>query len=272
MKKAIRNTKHTPFHEEADSEGSWAISYGDMVTLLLCFFILFFTIDPKKDQTSALQQALLSVLLKESASPNPEAGRSPATVGDQSAAGQSHLKAEAQAQGRLSSARGNDKVVELKSEEVEKWGGKIHKMGSRIVIEFPGVSFFDSGGIKVTKKGEENLKRFIGMYMPFVGSNILAVQAYTDMKKVIPLPGRKFSDNLELSALRSVATVRILQHAGIPLNRMKVSGYGEMKVTARELASLYAAGNPSDGSSTQAAYDLARKVVLVIQPEGKVEP
>ena len=30
-----------------DTEGSWAISYGDMITLLLGFFILFFSLEPE---------------------------------------------------------------------------------------------------------------------------------------------------------------------------------------------------------------------------------
>jgi len=37
-------------HSEIDSEGSWAISYGDMVTLLLTFFIIFFAADKFKMQ------------------------------------------------------------------------------------------------------------------------------------------------------------------------------------------------------------------------------
>lgn len=247
-------------HEEVDSEGSWAISYGDMVTLLLCFFILFFTVDPERSKTESIQQALMNVLLTQIASP----ARAPSSVGDKVAAGQAAKPAEAQSQGRDSKAKGEEKVVELDSKVNEAWGGKVHKMGSRVVIEFPGVTFFDSGKIDVTKAGIANLVKFTKLYVPYAGSNILSIQAFTDMKAVRKVPNRKFSDNLELSALRSVATMRVLQHSGLPLSRMRVGGYGEMRVTARDLASVNA-------DETQ-AYNLARKVVLVIQPEGRVEP
>ncbi len=47
---------------EVDSEGSWAISYGDMVTLLLTFFILFFSLDSTPQKYTAIQDALVSAL------------------------------------------------------------------------------------------------------------------------------------------------------------------------------------------------------------------
>jgi len=45
--------------EIVDSEGSWAISYGDMVTLLLAFFVLFFTVNPNEERKELLQETLL---------------------------------------------------------------------------------------------------------------------------------------------------------------------------------------------------------------------
>ena len=33
--------KNRRIHQEEDSEGSWAVSYGDMITLLLSFFVIF---------------------------------------------------------------------------------------------------------------------------------------------------------------------------------------------------------------------------------------
>jgi flagellar motor protein MotB len=68
-------------------------------------------------------------------------------------------------------------------------------------------------------------------------------------------PGRRFKDNLELSALRAVSAMRELQELGVPLHRMKVGGYGEI----RKLA----------GDASDSDLALARKLVLVIEPELK---
>lgn len=225
--------------EEADSEGSWAISYGDMVTLLLCFFILFFTVDPERTKSEALQQAMMNVFI--------DASRAPAT--------ESTLKAQSLPKGE---------ATVLQAEAKEDWGGKVHKIGSQLVIEFPGVSFFKSGEVNLTAQGQSSLEKFTRMYVPFAGTNFVAIQAYTDMKPVLQKSGRKFSDNLELSALRSVATMRVLQKSGIPLSRMRVAGFGEMRTTARDLANVQI--------EKTSPLDLARKVVIVIQPEGKVDP
>ncbi|MBL7686769.1 MAG: hypothetical protein JNJ49_01955, partial [Bdellovibrionaceae bacterium] len=83
--KRLKRLQDTHPQEEADSEGSWAISYGDMVTLLLCFFILFFTVNPNKDQTESVQQELLNIMMREMSS---AAQRSPAQAGGPSAGGE----------------------------------------------------------------------------------------------------------------------------------------------------------------------------------------
>ncbi len=225
--------------EEADSEGSWAISYGDMVTLLLCFFILFFTVDPERTKSEALQQAMMNVFI--------DSDRTPAAENNRKA--QNLPKGE---------------VTELQADINDAWGGKVHKMGSQLVIEFPGVSFFKSGETKLTAQGQASLEKFSRLFVPFAGTNVVSIQAFTDMKPVLQKPGRKFSDNLELSALRSVSTMRVLQYAGIPLTRMRVAGFGEMRTTARDLANVQV--------DKISPFDLARKVVIVIQPEGKTDP
>lgn len=40
MRKRKLKKIHSQIH--TDSDGSWAISYGDMITLLLSFFVIFF--------------------------------------------------------------------------------------------------------------------------------------------------------------------------------------------------------------------------------------
>lgn len=227
--------------EETDSEGTWAVSYGDMVTLLLTFFIVFFSIDPKQDsqrQAAALQMSLLEAINKNALAFAPgTGGRAPAmSIGTEDEKG-------------------------INPDALKNFKGRAHQVGDHLLIEFPGVSFFKSSKTDVTSDGKKALESFVQTYMPYAGRHKVSVRAFTDRRPV--KNGHRFEDNLELSALRSVATLRILQKAGIPLSSMKLAGFGEHIVTEKELDSI-----PDEKRSPASPLDLARKVVLVIEPEG----
>lgn len=233
--------RRSPHEEEVDAEGSWAISYGDMVTLLLTFFILFFNVNQKATQEARkLQTAILAQLGPKAADDAKDRGKP---------------------EPKLNSGPVADSVS-IDEQTAKTWGGVPHEIGSRILIEFPEVSFYDFSATKVNKAGEAALRRFTSRYVQYAAGNTLVIKAFTDDVKVDReksiREGRKYEDNLELSALRSIAAMRILQHAGIPLNRMRISGNGEMDGEIRKIASA--------GALPKKGTPLARKVVLVVEP------
>ncbi len=219
-------------HFEVDTEGSWAISYGDMITLLLTFFVLFYSTHHKLDRLNAMETALL-VKLKNNADKSPSAIQHP----------------------------GEDPM--MVNDVMHRLDARAYKVGSKLIVEFPHVSFFDFGAVGLTKEGERQLAQFVKIYMPYAGNYILGVRAYTDNKKVRKKAGGLFHDNLELSALRAVATMRKLQVLGIPLNRMRLGGYGELRMTAAALSRAIA----STPDYNMHGLALARKIVLVVEPE-----
>lgn len=223
---------------EIDSEGSWAISYGDMITLLLTFFILFFSTDSQKDRLDQMERDLAIKL-------DSTAMLSAPTVGS------------------VSRGPASASVEELVGPQ--QFQAKVYKVGQRLIVEFPNTSFFGLGKIELTKDGERELRGFVSKYLPYAGNYVLGIRAYTDNKKVIPYANRRFRDNLELSALRAVATMRYLQRSGIPLNRMRLGGYGELNLTADELSRAVA----STPEFREDGIKLARKIVLVVEPEVK---
>ena len=126
-----------------------------------------------------------------------------------------------------------------------------------VVIEFPDVSFFESGSTSLTRDGQKILSHFATRYVPYAGTHMLNILGFTDER---PLKSRRSGarDNLELSALRAVAAQRHLQHAGIPLDRMRLGGHGVKRVPTQI----------SDEGAKSARLAMARRVVLVIEPEG----
>lgn len=231
--------------EEIDTEGTWAVSYGDMVTLLLTFFIVFFSIDPKQDnqrQAKALQMSLLDRLNQRNQ--NQAATTAPGVGGRAPAA-----------------SIGDDKDTGIDPNVTKNLRGTAHQVGDHLIVEFPAVSFFKSGSTDVTREGQKALEGFVSTYLPYAGTHRLSIRAYTDSKPVGG--GHRFKDNLELSALRSVATLRVLQKAGLPLSSMKLAGLGEHILTQKELQEI-----PDGKRKPTSELDFARKVVLVIEPEG----
>jgi flagellar motor protein MotB len=219
-----RRNRHTS-ETEIDTEGSWAISYGDMVTLLLTFFIIFFTIDKFQIQKSMK----LDISAK-----HEQQGKDMAKL--------------------LSSVLSPDKKVK---DDVH---GKVYQSGQRVIVEFTGVSFFQSGEVVLGLQAQQNLKHFYRAFSPHMGQYTLAIHAYTDSRKV-KASKRPFQDNLELSALRSVSVMRYLQKSGVPLDHMTLGGYGELRLRKSDLDQL-----PTENRKPSSLNELARTAVLIIEP------
>jgi chemotaxis protein MotB len=221
-------------HSEIDTEGSWAISYGDMITLLLTFFVLFYSTNKEKDRMNLMEESLLLSLQKNSQ-------REPDKI----------------------EHPGQDPSLLDEMENLLK--AKTYRVGNKLIVEFPEISFFDFGAIALTPKGERELKKFVQIYMPYAGNYILGIRAFTDNTKVKSKLGLRYQDNLELSALRAVSTMRTLQGLGVPLLRMRLGGYGELRLTASDLADAQA--KEAKTKSGTRGLALARKVVLIVEPE-----
>lgn len=237
---------------ESDTEGSWAISYGDMITLLLAFFVLFFFAESHKGtnpkETREIFTSLFTVLQSEEtfvkAAPKKKVT-------------QPSKDQKTELFNQINASLGFDLP-----EELEKYKAQVHNKTDFLIVEFPNVSFFHSGGLDLTPEGEEILKRFSKRFVPYAGRFLIAIRAFTDPQPVKFVPSRRFHDNLELSALRSIAAMRIMQTNGLPLNRMRLSGYGEHEETLQEMST-----SKDLAEAEQLRFRLARKIVLVIYPE-----
>lgn len=228
--KSVRLLRKDSYHEDIDSEGSWAISYGDMITLLLSFFVIFFTTDFKKQKIDKLNQHLSFQL--------------------------ENTQAAGQAE-----AVNQTEVVKPEFPVLDGLTLKTHNVGDNIIVTFYATSFFSSGHVNVNERGVELLERFTQNYLPYAGNFRLAIKGFTDKKPVIKRIERvrKYDDNLELSVLRSVAAMRILQANGIPLNKMEIAGAGELEDISKVLPQ-------QEGLTEQEIESYSRTLVLVIKP------
>lgn len=226
MRKKVK-IKKIDVHAE-DTEGSWAISYGDMITLLLSFFVIFFSFDFSKEKEKVLEKrAIKNISLMENFQKN-KAGMS---------------ENESQTIDDL-----NEITTVIKKER-----------DGKLVVFFKGANFFDSGSTSVNYTGQVLLTKFIDKYVPFAGKFRVKIQAFTDNKPVSK-SNKRYQDNVELSALRSISVMRYLQKNGIPLNRVEIGGKGIMSEKALSMLGM-------ETKSTTELRKMSRTIALVLYRE-----
>lgn len=205
---------------------NWAISYGDMVTLLLAFFVLFFsTTKASPDITVIVEELKKEFKQVDVPKPNMVWGK-----------------------------QDRQPTSEMNLDEV---GVKMNVQGNKVIVEFPKVSFFDTGSYQLTKEGEQALKRFGGVLKKFTSKMRVVVRGYTDNRPVRHTSGRIFKDNLELSSLRAISALRVMNQEGIPYHLLRIGGYGE--------------SDKSTEIQTEDILKYDRKIVLVIEELDKTE-
>ena len=237
--------KNRPIHSEDDSEGTWAISYGDMITLLLSFFVIFYNADFKAKKIESLNHHLSFDL----------ENLKPHLTG--SSTTQSNTKPNEKAKTNTSKASAGSGSLFV--DGLSDFKIKVHEVDQNLVVTFGNISFFDSGSTEVKKDSIEILKLFTTKYLPYAGKYQLSIKGFTDRKAVRNVR-RSYKDNLELSVLRAVSAMRHLQKAGIPLNRMEIAGVGELRTIDKII--------PKSNKLNQKELDaLSRTVMLVIKPE-----
>jgi len=221
---------------EGDHNSNWAISYGDMITLLLAFFVLFFSVDARKTEVDNLNLAISEEFNKHLANQD---------------------KLISKTVWGASGGQSEGSYAGMQSELAELFEVKSTVQGNKLIVEFPNVSFFNSAEYQLTPEGVIALGRFAKLFSNFSGRMRLIVRGYTDNRPIRATAGRFISDNLELSAFRAISALRVLEKSGIPFHVMRIGGYGETdKSSERSPASIQAQD---------------RKIVLVVEPLDQTE-
>lgn len=197
--------------------GNWMITWSDLVTLLLCFFVLLYSFSSldaqkfKKFINSFQGQGLLdggTVPITDDTSPIvPDDGATNNTSGDFYADnGQLMVHVE-----QYLKDNGIDGVVQVYREE------------QGVVIELNDHFFFDSARADIRSEGMGLLNKLSDLLkqMP----NDVQVEGHTDN---IPISTTEFPTNWELSAARASRVVRYFtENRGLDSRRFSAVGYGE---------------------------------------------
>lgn len=239
---------------ESAGAPAWMVTYGDLVTLLMCFFVLLFAfseIDAQKFE--AVMQSfkgsagVLSGGTTLSDSPlvftgMPESNTSLETTDSQVL---DTLKKEVESQLK-------DANIELEiTAEV---------MNRGLLIRFPDNALFDSGNAELKEPAMEALTVIGNILLeePFI-ERVVSVEGHTDN---VPMRSAEFPSNWELSTTRATNVIRFfLDEVGITPKRLSASGYGEYYPIATN--------ETADGRSQNRRVDIVvmRQFFTTRQPE-----
>ena len=179
-----------------DSSSSWLVTYSDVITLLLAFFVMILAVsDLNQGKIESLKEGLAEVISSET----PETPFSAIRDG---------LEDYVQKNGL-----GDQMTVTLDAQGVQ--------------IEFANVALYDSGSAEM-KPGAQPLLQELGRVIGGVshGSHMIEVEGHTDD---LPISTDEFPSNWELSAARATGVVKYLLNSGIAKERLKASGYADSR-------------------------------------------
>ena len=274
-------------HEEHTNHEAWAIPYGDLITLLLAFFVVMYamssvnegkyrvlsdslvaafrgsprTLEPVQvgekqvgsgaDITmSIVKQAMLEGQPREMLEPLPLQGMGSA----QQVPNQPALADPMQSQQAVELEAVAKEVEQAMEGLIQKELIVVRRHGLWVEVEIRTDILFPSGVATLSSPAESVLRQLAETLKPF--PNPIRVEGHTDNR---PISTRAFPSNWELSSARAASVVHLFTNAGIDPARLAVIGLGEHR--------------PSQSNDTPEGRNANRRVLLVIlsgngMPEG----
>lgn len=247
---------------------AWQSTFADLMNLLLCFFVMLFSMSTMDAQKFELLAASFNQTFSIFT-----AGATAIGDGVLVGLGVSQLNelneyinsTGMDAEGdtipeNLESAA--DMMEEAKIKESEELAGKIEEaldekeLGKEIDIEFTsqyvqltlnGALLFDSGSVQIKQEALPLMDQ-LGIVLQRFGEGVIEIEGHTDN---VPMSGSKYSNNDELSSGRALSVFYYLQeNTTLDMTRVKHSGRGEY--------------NPIADNSTEEGRAKNRRVVIKI--------
>ena len=185
--------KMTPWDrmKGTDHEGIWLISYADMITLLLTFFVAL--LSTAKIQKHRLEQ--MSNALNKKAT-------------------------ESQLQ-QL------ERKVEKWVAETKMQDRVQHELGEDgLRVQFTNALLFESGKASLTSEGLGVVDRFLGMLASVDTTYQILIEGHSDD---VPISTGQFKSNWELSTQRAIEVLRRFSDRGVGKERMSIQGFADTR-------------------------------------------
>lgn len=182
--------------DSEDDSSFWLITYADMVTLLLSFFLLMYSFSVLSEDT---RQQLVDELRD---------------------VAENKVKVEKARQDLEVAAR--EIAAQFKDDQTF-----VENTETEVTVGLSSEVTFASGDDTLSPAGRDALAK-AGTILAKL-PNTIRIEGHTD---AIPVRGGRFSSNWHLSAGRAQTVVRLLVDTGVDARRMQVVGFGDVRPRA----------------------------------------
>lgn len=262
-------------HEEHQNHEAWAIPYGDLITLLLAFFVVMYAVSSVNEgKYRVLADAMAEAFggppksLKPVQVGRPQLGSVSTDAGQPRSSGLRQPQSAPPINTRIRSpveprpAASPDRAKELARleqivEEVQKALAPliekdlviVRRTESWVEIEIKTDILFDSGSARIDAAAIPVLAEVAEIIGPH--PNRVRIEGHTDD---VPISSWQFPSNWELSAARAASVLHIMQGHGVDPKRLSVLGLGEQQ--------------PKASNATPEGRNANRRVTLVLLSDG----
>ena len=264
-------------HEEHANHEAWAIPYGDLITLLLAFFVVMYAMSSVNEgKYRVLSDSLVAAFQGAPKTLEPiqvgekQVGpgtdpiinmvQKPMIDSQQHTSLQPIAMAQRAAPPNIDPAQSDElasvaaEVEQAMSDLIDRELIVVRRHGTWVEVEIRTDILFPSGVATLSPPAEQVLTQLAETLKPF--PNAIRVEGHTDNR---PINKPAFPSNWELSSARAASVVHLFTRAGMDPARLAVVGLGENR--------------PVESNATPEGRNANRRVVLVIlggssRPEG----
>lgn len=209
----MKRKKH---HEENENAERWLLTYADLITLLLAFFIMMYVFSKKDAQKYDEVASHLKTIFS--------GGTGLAGKGSVTATSPIDMPSKGASSGEIK----RQLESELMDSNRNKSGGENISVLSDergVVIRVLDKAFFDEGKAEL----KDGAKGALDKIVPIIKSvdNHVRIEGHTDN---VPINTNEFKSNWELSVRRATEVVRyFVEKRGLPPERISATGYAEYR-------------------------------------------
>ncbi|MCL2007603.1 MAG: flagellar motor protein MotB [Treponema sp.] len=208
--------------KKSQDEGSganplgWMMTYGDMVTLLLCFFaILFNPVETREEILHAVSEYFTNMGWGHSL-----------TVGRMADSGNVIAEMPSQTRGRQL-ADAMIRAVSIFHPEVQSNRVRITHDERGVVISFASDIFFNQASANINVEASRSVLMNLAILLTSeeVAGRRFRIEGHTDDSAVDP--GGRWESNWQLSTERALSVLYFLANLGVSESRMQIAGFAD---------------------------------------------